>query len=570
VVAVEQRRAATIRQQALRDADEQLRIGAATRLADADVAWHALWQPCGLVPADPTSMREWMQKRTGVLAEHRRSLDAERRLDAVRGRHAVGLAMLAAVMRGTVQAPGTALTTVLRSAEHVCREREKQEDRLAKAGDAVEAALQEQTKAVRVTARLEADLTAWRESWGPAAQSMSLPADASPDLGATALGLWEAIDKAGRARRDAMDRIDEMTAAIDRFAAETRSVVGRVAPGLAGISPLDAVSSLGRDLADARERARRRQEVEAERGRVVTAIEGLERQRNAALDVLVRLCAQAGAMDDDGLAEMIGRWSRHRALAEQIAQRRAELQGLDDGKGLPELTAEADGIDFDTLPARISAIESELRSINVEELQNQERMAGLKQVLGEMERGRDAAAAAQDMETALADIDDISGRYVTLRMAHVLLRAGIERFRRQQQGPLLGRAGQIFARLTEGRYDRLGVDEQEDGKVVVAACRPDGTECQADRLSEGTRDQLYLALRLAALESDARATEPLPFIGDDLLVNFDDRRAKATIRVLADFASVTQVVLFTHHGHIAQMAEGLGSVHPLAVDVAVL
>jgi uncharacterized protein YhaN len=180
---------------------------------------------------------------------------------------------------------------------------------------------------------------------------------------------------------------------------------------------------------------------------------------------------------------MRGRWARHHALAEQIAGRQAELRGLDDGKTLPELNTEADGIDFVALPARLSAIESELHSISSLELENRERMVGLKQVLAEMERGRDAATAAQDMETALADIDDIAGRYVTLRLAHVLLRAGIDRFRRQQQGPLLGRAGQIFARLTEGRYDRLGVDEKEDGNVVVTACRPDGTECQADRLS---------------------------------------------------------------------------------------
>ncbi len=59
-------------------------------------------------------------------------------------------------------------------------------------------------------------------------------------------------------------------------------------------------------------------------------------------------------------------------------------------------------------------------------------------------------------------------------------------------------------------------------------------------------------------------------IGDDLLVNFDDRRAKAALRVLADFAAVTQVILFTHHGHIAEMAaDGLASIHPLAADVAV-
>jgi uncharacterized protein YhaN len=133
---------------------------------------------------------------------------------------------------------------------------------------------------------------------------------------------------------------------------------------------------------------------------------------------------------------------------------------------------------------------------------------------------------------------------------------------------LLARASQIFARLTEGRYDRLEVDETEDGTPYVSARRPDGAECRADRLSEGTLDQLYLALRLAAIETEAQTTEPLPFIGDDLLVNFDDNRAKAALRVLSDFSRVTQVILFTHHDHIAGMAEaGLASVHRMGALV---
>ena len=566
VVTVEQRRAAAIRQQALRDADERLRTEAVTRLAAAQATWQALWQPAGIVAGDPASMREWLQKRAGVLTAHRRWQDAERKRKAVQARHAAGLAALQSAL--PAESLGATLTTRLLTADRVCREREKQADRLAKARQAVEAATEDRAKAARVLARLETDLAGWRASWAAAARSLSLPADASPELGTVALGLWDAIDKAGRQRRDAMDRVNEMTVAIERFAAETAVVVGQVAVGPAGIAPLDAVVRLAADLATARDNVRRRDELKLNRDRMKAAVAGLDQQRNAALDVLAGLRAQAGAADDAALEQAIRRCQQQQVLAGQIAARQAELSGVDDGKTLDELATEAEGIDFDTLSARIQAIEAELHGINGQALASQERMVELRQTLAQMERGNDAAGAAQEMETALADIDDIAGRYVTLRIAHDLLRAGIERFRRQQQGPLLARAGQIFARLTEGRYDRLGLDE-EDGKTIVTACRPNGTECQADRLSEGTLDQLYLALRLAALESDARATEPLPFIGDDLLVNFDDRRAKAALRVLAEFASVTQVILFTHHGHIAELAAGLASIHPLAADVAV-
>jgi uncharacterized protein YhaN len=201
---------------------------------------------------------------------------------------------------------------------------------------------------------------------------------------------------------------------------------------------------------------------------------------------------------------------------------------------------------------------------------NVERLLRLRDELDAMEQGRDATASAQAMETALADIDDVVLRYPPLRMAQILLRAGIESFRRRQQGPLLNRAGQIFSRLTDARYHRLEVDEDDDGGIYVVARQPDGTECRADRLSEGTLDQLYLALRLAAIEADAAAGEPLPFIGDDLLVNFDDSRARAALSVLSDFSKGMQVILFTHHNHIAGMADpSVATVHRLGELVAV-
>ncbi len=231
VVAVEQRRAATIRQQVLRDGDERLRTEALARLTDTRATWQALWQQAGIAAGDPASMREWLHKRASVLAAHRRLQDDERKRDAVRVRHAAGLAALEAAL--PAEAVGTTLAARVLTADSVCRRREKQADRLVKTREALEAATEESAKAARVAARLETDLAAWRTTWAAAVRSLSLPADASPDLGTVALGLWDAIDKAGRQRRDAMDRVGEMTAAIDRFGAATAVVVRQVAAELA-------------------------------------------------------------------------------------------------------------------------------------------------------------------------------------------------------------------------------------------------------------------------------------------------------------------------------------------------
>lgn len=83
---------------------------------------------------------------------------------------------------------------------------------------------------------------------------------------------------------------------------------------------------------------------------------------------------------------------------------------------------------------------------------------------------------------------------------------------------------------------------------------------QVPGMSSGAADQLYLALRIAAVEDYLDRAEPLPFVADDLFINFDDERAQAGFRVLSELAKKTQVLFFTHHQHLIDVAKSvLGS-----------
>jgi uncharacterized protein YhaN len=73
-------------------------------------------------------------------------------------------------------------------------------------------------------------------------------------------------------------------------------------------------------------------------------------------------------------------------------------------------------------------------------------------------------------------------------------------------------------------------------------------------LSDGARDQLYLALRIASLERIAKAGGALPLVLDDVLVHFDDARARAAIEVLAELSRTVQVLFFTHNQHLVELA----------------
>jgi uncharacterized protein YhaN len=82
-------------------------------------------------------------------------------------------------------------------------------------------------------------------------------------------------------------------------------------------------------------------------------------------------------------------------------------------------------------------------------------------------------------------------------------------------------------------------------------------------LSDGTVDPLYLALRLGVIQEYNATREPLPFIADDLLLSLGNRRARATLRTLGKIAKDGQVLFFTHHEHMIDLAREVLDKHVL-------
>ena len=120
---------------------------------------------------------------------------------------------------------------------------------------------------------------------------------------------------------------------------------------------------------------------------------------------------------------------------------------------------------------------------------------------------------------------------------------------------MLGRASELFGELTLGSFEGLRADYDDKGNAVLVGVRPDGQRIVGvEGMSDGTCDQLYLALRLSLLESYLAQREPIPFIVDDILIMFDDDRAVAALKALARLAEQTQVIFFTHHHHLVQLA----------------
>jgi uncharacterized protein YhaN len=175
---------------------------------------------------------------------------------------------------------------------------------------------------------------------------------------------------------------------------------------------------------------------------------------------------------------------------------------------------------------------------------------------------RDGGAARARFEAGVhaRAMAEAAAEAIRRKLEIAVLSAARDAFEAENRSPVLDRASHIFAAFTGGAYDRLERG-WASGQSFVRAHRVDGDiHVDVDGLSDGTRDQLVAAVRLAAAEES-----PLPFIADDLFVNADDARAANGFRILAGLAHGRQVIYLTHHAHLEAVAsEALGG------DLAVL
>ena len=129
------------------------------------------------------------------------------------------------------------------------------------------------------------------------------------------------------------------------------------------------------------------------------------------------------------------------------------------------------------------------------------------------------------------------------------------------------RAGELFAILTGNSFKDLQVEFDENDKMQIVGIRSSDRKVPISGMSSGSADQLYLALRVAAVEDFLSHSAPLPFIADDLFINFDNVRAAAGFKVLAELGRKTQVLFFTHHRHLIDIADTALGTNVSTIDI---
>ena len=161
------------------------------------------------------------------------------------------------------------------------------------------------------------------------------------------------------------------------------------------------------------------------------------------------------------------------------------------------------------------------------------------QYQGKMDALGSPQALQLELERVESRITRLTDTYNALDRALNALEDATSELQRRFAPRIAKEAQRIFAHLTGGRYERLTLSQDLS---VNAGAKEEPVLRGAMWRSEGTVDQLYLALRLAVAKE---LTPDAPMVLDDALVRFDDTRHAAAMELLRQEAEDKQIILFT-------------------------
>jgi uncharacterized protein YhaN len=506
-----------------------------------------------------------------TLAQRSAALTAGRAADLARGTHQAVLdaqAKWTGQLRHLLPTLGDAPFTALLAAADA---------RLRAEAEAKEARIQHaanQRNAVQALAEANADLQAataalddWRQLWADCLTSLGRPATETPAATEAVLQCLTGLASSHAAASSLGQRVADMEHDIAAFGDSVTALAGQL-----GVEPgPDSFATARRLIARHESAQKQRTLFESATSRQTKTKEALrlatERERTARreLDAIIAAC---GATDGEDAERRIA-LSRERARQEDA--RDAAAAGLatnGDGLSLAELHADAESVTADKASG-------ERRETEIALAAARDASEAAARKVSELERALDAAATATDLsesirsqEGAAATFGRLLDDYLVLSLAEQMLARSVAEVEAKAGSNGVSRIAAAFARVTNDDYT-IESEEGPEGKTILIAVErrwPNEKKALA-QLSEGTRDQLYLALRIVAIEDHTRAAAALPFVADDILQTFDDARALAALHALLALSQHTQIIVLTHHPHLAALAATLppGSVHLAAL-----
>ena len=539
--------------------------------------WETLWTDLGIVAGSGSDMERWRdsQQKLRLLADemateerrlHQFYADIKRDIDRLR--EALDIADDEVVDQRESLQPGLFDPRVedqfISLWDHASEEKSNREfrwremqllrqKRLDQVNQLPEAEVQHQSAMQ--------DLQKWGEDWKRTgvAISANTPFDAAATL------VWlEDLSELNQllSRRDELAQvIRDLQEDQDSFLHSTSKLVGIFQnENETEANPLVLVQKLYQRLQSEKELQQVLKRCEEELRETSAKHADAETQLVVATNSLKQLCIEAGAEQISELPELENQSRVKKEWLAKFETLNEQLIQLSIDSDLDTFVYEASSQSMSIWDTEIEQEELQQQKIAMEHEEAFRAIGAVENELSKIDGDAKAFDLRQQMEMVTGKMRDDVELYLVNRIGYKILQRAIEHYRNENQSPVLTIAQHYFCELTCGEYVELRPDYDSAGKVALQALHRSGDTKLVKEMSTGTADSLYLALRLASLQHQMEHGTTMPVVIDDCLIQLDDDRSMAALRALSELSAKTQVILFTHHQHLVDLAtSGLGA-----------
>lgn len=188
-----------------------------------------------------------------------------------------------------------------------------------------------------------------------------------------------------------------------------------------------------------------------------------------------------------------------------------------------------------------------------------------------LQKDENISSSNQELVSLKEQLKDMVEEYLKLEISSKAIPILINELSKENQDEIINLAKGYFKTITNGLYEDLEIENN----YLVGVRKKSNSNLSADnmlahdifdeqirvehtKMSEGTRDQLFLSLRLAFISLfNSKSKKRLPFLVDDIFINFDEDRIKSGLKLLKEFSNTTQVIFFTHSKRVEELSKNI-------------
>jgi len=281
------------------------------------------------------------------------------------------------------------------------------------------------------------------------------------------------------------------------------------------------------------------------------SMERIRRQTLKLQEEMYDLMASGGTDDEEQFRKKALIYENRMALKVDTGRYEDSIKRLSNNLGPTDrVMKKLSKLSLEELEGRKIRLERELKEAesDLDRLKKEE--ATLEEQARQLVNDDRISSLRTEEEGLKEELSFLAAEWCTVRIGQGLIRKARARYQKERQPEVIREAGRFFNQLTLGRYPSLVAPIGENRIEVM--CQ-DHSRKEIGELSRGTAEQLYLSLRFGFIREFSKTSESLPIIMDEILVNFDPQRVRATAKAILELSHEHQILFFTCHPRMASL-----------------